>query len=118
PLTGVARAVGFIEAVGREHDIDFPVQMTVATTDGETTWAFRYSSEGRSRSLFQSTDISTLRHQYPDNPLLHDLGDDTRLVVSEPLGDLRGAWREVPEASSVTVHGAEDEVRPFAPITP
>ena len=25
----------------------FPVQMTVATTDGDTTWAFRYSSEGQ-----------------------------------------------------------------------
>lgn len=118
PLAGVARAVGFIEQVGRGHGIDFPVQMTVATSDGDTTWAFRYSSEGRSRSLFQSTDISTLRHQYPDNPLLHDLSDETRLVVSEPLGDLRGAWREVPESSSVTVHGTEDEVRPFAPITP
>ena len=118
PLGGVARAVGFIEQVGRGHGIDYPVQMTVATSAGDTTWAFRYSSEGRSRSLFQSTDISTLRHQYPDNPLLHDLSDETRLVVSEPLGDLRGAWREVPEASSVTVHGAEDEVRPFAPVTP
>ena len=118
PLGGVARAVGFIEQVGRGHGIDYPVQMTVATSDGDTTWAFRYSSEGRSRSLFQSTDISTLRHQYPDNPLLHDLSDETRLVVSEPLGDLRGAWREVPESSSVTVHGAEDEVRPFAPVAP
>ncbi|HSO63905.1 MAG TPA: class II glutamine amidotransferase [Ornithinibacter sp.] len=118
PLAGVARAVGFIEEVAGRHGIEYPVQMTVATTDGDTTWAFRYSSEGRSRSLFQSTDISTLRHQYPDNPLLHDLSDETRLVVSEPLGDLRGAWREVPESSSVTVHGVEDEVRPFAPLTP
>ena len=118
PVAAVARAVGFIEAVGREHGIDFPVQMTVATTDGETTWAFRYSSEGRSRSLFHNTDISTLREQYPDNPVLHDLSDDTRLVVSEPLGDLRGAWREVPEASSLAVRGAEDEVRPFVPVAP
>jgi predicted glutamine amidotransferase len=115
---GVARAVGFIEEVAGRHGIEYPVQMTVATTDGDTTWAFRYSSEGRSRSLFQSTDISTLREQYPDNPLLHLVSDDARLVVSEPLGDLRGAWREVPEASSVTVHGGEDEVRPFTPVAP
>ena len=80
--------------------------MTVATTDGETTWAFRYSSARQSRSLFHSTDMSTLRHQYPDNPVLHDLSDDARLVVSEPLGDLQGAWREVPESSYVVVHGA------------
>ena len=92
--------------------------MTVATTDGDTTWAFRYSSEGRSRSLFQSADVSTLRHQYPDNPVLHELSDDTRLVVSEPLGDLRGAWHEVPESSYVVVRGGDDEVHPFTPVLP
>ena len=118
PPAAVARAVGFIEDVGRRHGVEFPVQMTVATTDGDTTWAFRYSSEGRSRTLFQSTDISTLREQYPDHPLLHGLSDDTRVVVSEPLGDLRGAWREIPESSSITVHGADDEIRPFVPVAP
>jgi predicted glutamine amidotransferase len=92
--------------------------MTVATTDGETLYAFRYSSEGRSRSLFQSTDISTLRHQYPDNPLLAQLSDDARLVVSEPLGDLRGAWQEVPESCCVTVHGGEQVLRSFEPVSP
>ena len=118
PPAAVARAVGLIEDVGRRHGVEFPVQMTVATTDGDTTWAFRYSSEGRSRTLFQSTDISTLREQYPDNPLLHGLSDDTRVVVSEPLGDLKGAWREIPESSSLTVHGADDEIRPFVPVAP
>ena len=118
PPAAVARAVGLIEDVGRRHGVEFPVQMTVATTDGNTTWAFRYSSEGRSRTLYQSTDISTLREQYPDNPLLHGLSDDTRVVVSEPLGDLKGAWREIPESSSLTVHGADDEIRPFVPVAP
>jgi glutamine amidotransferase len=118
PPAGVARAVALVEDVGRRHGIEFPVQMTVATTDGDTTWAFRYSSEGRSRSLFQSTDVSTLRHQYPDNPVLHELSDDTRLVVSEPLGDLQGAWHEVPESSYVVVHGGDDEVHPFTPVLP
>jgi len=45
PRAGVARAVGLIEEVGRTHGVPFPVQMTVATTDGDSTWAFRYSSE-------------------------------------------------------------------------
>jgi glutamine amidotransferase len=92
--------------------------MTVATTDGETTWAFRYSSEGRSRSLFHSADVSTLREQYPDNPLLHQVSDDARLIVSEPLGDLRGAWREVPEASCVTIRAGQEEISSFAPAVP
>ena len=116
PPTAVARAVGLIEETGRRHGVEHPIQMTVATTDGDTTWAFRYSSEGRSRSLFHSTDVSTLRQQYPDNPLLHGLGDDARLVVSEPLGDLHGAWREVPESTCLTVRGGHEAMKPFAPL--
>jgi predicted glutamine amidotransferase len=115
PPTAVARAVGLVEATGARHGIAHPVQMTVATTDGDTTWAFRYSTEGRSRSLFHSTDVSTLRHQYPDNPVLHVLSDNARLVVSEPLGDLVGAWREVPESSCLVVHGGGEDLHPFAP---
>lgn len=115
PVPAVARAVGLVEETGLRHGIEHPIQMTVATTDGETTWAFRYSSEGRSRSLFHSTDIATLRLQYPDNPVLHELSDDTRLVVSEPLGELYGAWREVPEATCVIVRGGEEEIVPFSP---
>jgi predicted glutamine amidotransferase len=115
PPGAVARAVGLIEDTGRRHGIEHPIQMTVATTDGETTWAFRYSSEGRSRSLFHSADISTLRHQYPDNPILRQLSDDARLVVSEPLGSLEGAWIEVPESTCLVVHGADEEKHAFAP---
>jgi glutamine amidotransferase len=117
PPAAVARAVGLIEETGGRHGIEHPIQMTVATTDGETTWAFRYSSEGKSRSLFHSTDISTLRQQYPDNPVLHDLSDDARLVVSEPLGDLRGAWREVPESTCLVVQGGREEMHEFSPTT-
>jgi predicted glutamine amidotransferase len=115
PPAAVARAVGFIEETGRRHGEAFPLQMTVATTDGESFYGFRYSSEGRSRSLFHSTEVSTLREQYPDNPLLRDVSDDARLVVSEPLGDLRGAWREVPESTCVVIRQGEQEMRPFTP---
>jgi glutamine amidotransferase len=118
PRGAVARAVGLIEEAGHRQGVDHPIQMTVATTDGETTWAFRYSSENRSRSLFHSTDIATLRAHYPENTTLHELADDARLVVSEPLGDLKGAWREVPESSCVEVHGGEERLHPFAPTAP
>src|SRR6185312_12545599 len=115
PLAAVAAAVGHIEGVGRSHGIDYPLQMTVATTNGDSTWAFRYSSEGRSRTLFHSTDVTTLRAHYPDNVMIEQLSDDARLVVSEPLGDLLGAWQEVPEATSVVVHDGEVEFHPFRP---
>jgi predicted glutamine amidotransferase len=115
PPGAVARAVGMIEETGRRHGVEHPIQMTVATTDGETLWAFRYSSEGRSRSLFHSTDVSALRAQYPDNPVLQRISDDARLVVSEPLGGLRGAWREIPESTCVVVRKGQEELLPFTP---
>ncbi len=111
----VSRAVGLIEDVGRRNGETFPMQMTVATTDGESFYGFRYSSEGRSRSLFHNADVHTLREQYPDNPLLRDLSDDARMVVSEPLGSLQGAWLEVPESTCVVIRGGQQEQVPFAP---
>ena len=118
PPTAMARAVGLVEVIGRRRGVRYPIQMTVVTTDGDAMWAFRYSSEGSSRSLFHSTDVSTLQAQYPDNPILHGLSDDARLIVSEPLGDLRGAWREIPESTCVLVHGGREELRPFTPTEP
>lgn len=115
PPAAVERAAGFIEATGRAHGVEQPIQMTVATTGGTSIWAFRYSSEGASRSLFFSTAVEALRAQYPDNPVLHQLSTEARLVVSEPLGDLAGAWNEVPESSYGVVQEGQDELRPFAP---
>ncbi len=115
PLAAVERAVGFIEAAGRKQGVENPVQMTVATSDGDSLWIFRYSSERESRSLFYSSDIETLRDQYPDHPELHNLSTDARLVVSEPLGDLAGAWNEVPESSCGVIRQGQGELRPFTP---
>jgi len=115
PPTAVERAVGFIEETGHRHGVEEPIQMTVATTNGSSVWAFRYSSEGTSRSLFYSTAAETLRAQYPDNPVLHELSAEARLIVSEPLGDLAGVWNEVPESSYCTIQEGQDELRPFVP---
>jgi predicted glutamine amidotransferase len=115
PPAAVGRTVGFIEQVGRDRGVVHPIQMTVATSDGRKTWAFRYSSQGRSRSLFFSTKVATLRAQYPDNPTLHTLSNETRLIVSEPFGKLLGAWQEMPESSCGVIGGGQDELRTFSP---
>jgi len=116
PPTAVQRAIGLVESVGKDHRVKYPFQGTIATTDGECVWAFRYSSEGKSRSLFFSTDVRTLREMYPKNELLRDLSDESRLIVSEPLGDeLPGAWNEVPESSWGVIQPGQDELHPFTP---
>ena len=115
PVAAVERMVGFLEEAGRRHGIDLPVQMTVATSDGRSVWAFRYSSERDSRSLYFSTRMDTLRALHPESEELARLSDETRVVVSEPLGDLAGAWNEVPESHVGIVQAGEDELRPFVP---
>ena len=118
PPSAVGRAVGLIEDVGRRAGVEHPIQMTVATSDGRSVWAFRYSSEGDSRSLFFSTRVDTLREQHPEVAILQELSDESRLVVSEPLGDLKGAWNEVPEAYYGVVQAGQDVLRPFTPHPP
>jgi predicted glutamine amidotransferase len=116
PPAAVARAIGLVEATGRDHGVEHPFQGTIATTDGESIWAFRYSSERQSRSLFFSTNVLTLRELYPENELLRGVSDEARLVVSEPLGDeLPGAWNEVPEGSYGVIQPGADELHPFTP---
>jgi predicted glutamine amidotransferase len=116
PPGAVARAVGFVEEVGHRHGIEYPVHMTAAASDGESIWVFRYSSEKATSSLFFSTDVTQLRQLYPDLEILHKLGAETRLIVSEPLRDLPGAWNEVPEGSWGVVRPGDDEIQPFVPL--
>jgi glutamine amidotransferase len=96
PVEAVARTIGLVEAAGRRKGVKYPFQGTIATTDGERTWAFRYSSEGKSRSLFFTGHVPTLRELY-----------------SEPIGDLPGAWNEVPESSYGVIGHGEDRLSRF-----
>ena len=115
PPKAVERMVGFVEEVGHRHGVEHPIQMTIGTSDGKSVWAFRYSSEGHSRTLFYSTDVRTVRDLHPELEVLQLVSEETRIVVSEPLGDLSGAWNEVPESSYGVVQDGEDELRPFRP---
>lgn len=118
PPAAIEGAVGLVEEVAARHGIANPFQGTIATTNGETIWAFRYSSEGKSRSLFYTTDVPTLRKLYPQRELYEEVSEDSHMVVSEPLGDMPGVWNEVPEATCRIVGQGHDEERPFRPRTP
>ena len=114
PIAGVERAIRMVEKVAHEHDIAFPVQATIGLTDGATVWAFRYSSQGRTRTLFHSVDIATLQKLYPDADRFREFGARARVVVSEPLIDLPGAFVEVPESTVMILdHDSGYEHRPF-----
>ena len=118
PLTALELMVGFVEEVGHRHEVEYPLMMTVATTDGEQIIAARYSSEGQSRSLYFSTEAHALKAQHPDIEELQELSDETRAIVSEPLGDVVGAWNKVPESSIGVVRPGQDELYVFTPRRP
>jgi glutamine amidotransferase len=118
PPGAVEKAIGLVEEIGHRHGVQYPFQGTIATTNGEKLWAFRYSSEGKSRSLYFSTAYDTLKMLYPDDPRLDDFDEESRIVVSEPLGDVAGVWNPVPEASWGVVQPGPDELSTFRPAAP
>jgi predicted glutamine amidotransferase len=113
PADAVARTIGLVEHVGHAKGVEHPFQGTIATSNGEQMWCFRYSSERKSRSLFFTRSVETLRGLYPDRDIVFEVSEETRLVVSEPIGNLPGAWQEVPESSYGIVGGGEDSLHTF-----
>lgn len=103
PIDGMARAIREVERIGALLSVPNPVQGTFAVSDGTTLWAFRYSTEHRSRTLFYSEDVETMQATYPDIDRFKMFRRGARVVVSEPLTDLPGVFIEVPESTVVIV---------------
>jgi hypothetical protein len=51
----------------------------------------------------------------PDNERLQQLSEGDRVIVSEPLSDLAGAWIEIPESTGLMVPDGAYERVPFNP---
>ena len=118
PLGALEQAVGFVEAKGREHGVDYPVQGTFGISNGERLWGVRYSSEHASRTLYLSADRQTVQALHPDNPRFQRMTDEDRMIVSEPLSDLPGVWIAVPESTALVIQPGVDEQVPFEPRMP
>jgi predicted glutamine amidotransferase len=115
PVGAMEQAVGFVEATARQRGVESPVQGTFGVSDGERLWAIRYSSEHASRTLFASADVDALRRLHPENEKLQQLSEGDRVVVSEPLADLSGAWHEIPESTALIIADGQLEQQPFEP---
>jgi len=115
PKQAVEKAIGLVEKLARQNGTEFPIQMTLGITDGEKLYAFRYSSEGDSRSLFYSESADTIKALYPNHHKARDLTPNMRAVVSEPLGELPGVWLPVDESTMLVVEHGQVEKMPFSP---
>jgi predicted glutamine amidotransferase len=78
--------------------------MTAAASDGRKLYAFRYSSDGASPSLFfcVGQSFTDAHGRYRLTP-----GDGSLLVLSEPLDEAPESWREVPEGHMLTAEGGD-----------
>lgn len=112
PLAALERMAGLIEATGARLGVEHPLQMTLGVSDGDCLYAVRYSSERDSRSLYHSTDMGALQATYPE---LEQFSPDARLVVSEPIRDLPGAWSRIPESSALVLKGGAVQAHDFRP---
>ena len=115
PVAALEKAVGLVEATAVKHGIDHAIQASMGLSDGERLWAFRYSTERRSRTLFVSSEASDIKRLHPENQRLARLRDEDRVIVSEPLADLTGVWHKLPESSVLVVQPGADEQLPFRP---
>jgi predicted glutamine amidotransferase len=116
PIGALERVVGRIEDVATAHGIADVMQGSFGISDGDHLWAVRYSTAGKSRSLFASNDIDAVKRLHPDNERLRLAHEGDRVIVSEPFADLSGAWTEIPESTAVTVHrGGAMELADFRP---
>lgn len=116
PPGAVARATGLIEEAAARRGIEHPVRMTLAVSDGTTIWAFRYASTGDPPSLYYSVRAEAIRAQYPDDPVMRQLSESSRLIVSEPPADLEGAWAEMPASSYCVILDGHEDLHDFAPL--
>ncbi len=114
PLGALSRMAGFIEKTGKAHGVEESLWMTVAVSDGQSLWSVRYASDGEAPTLYHSREMDDIYEINPD--LRQQLGRDTRVIVSEPVGRFAEMWEPVPQNMSLEVRGERLEPRPFTPV--
>jgi glutamine amidotransferase len=116
PIGGVERMAGFVEQTARDQGVTQSLWMTIGFTDGNDIHAVRYASDGDAPTLFHTCDTEHLYRLNKDLRGSHS--GKTRLIVSEPIGNLAEAWIEIPQNTAVTFHAGEAVSRPFRPQLP
>lgn len=92
PIGGMKRAIEKISILQKAHEATEPLRLSAALSDGKSIWAFRYSSDYQSPSLFYGT------------PDLHNKKSHSKLIntiASEPFDDDADHWMPVEESKVV-----------------
>ena len=83
PVQAMNETLREVRAAMQAAGVSEPLRFTATLTDGETLWAFRWSSDARPPSLYFRPQPGGL------------------LLVSEPIDGTRGNWQEVPHGCTL-----------------
>ena len=108
PAAAMAKTVAEIEEVARAEGVEGLLNMTVAVSDGERVFAFRYSTDHVSPSLYFICEEGLAARVRGDV-------DNAVLVLSEPLDEATDVWTELPEAHMLVATAGTVTLTPFTP---
>jgi predicted glutamine amidotransferase len=112
PGPALARTLALVEDVMAAAEVKEPLRAAMAFSDGKTITALRYSTDKQSPTLcyLAGGDL------YMRDRRIHLAdGEDTLLILSEPLDGAEDRWAEVPEATLITSKGSNVALSPFKP---
>jgi glutamine amidotransferase len=109
--SAIREMVRVIEETGRAKGIAQSLWMTLAISDGETLWGFRYGSDGKGPSLYISPDIAQLERINP--AIKGKFGDFAACLVSEPIGNYQDIWHPIPDNAMVIIGNQQITERSF-----
>ena len=93
--------IAIVEGARRAARVTEPFQCAVSASDGLTTWAVRYASDGvEPRTLYYSTHRDALCDFEKCETVLPT---GATIIASEPLGAVGGAWTRVEPSTLLRV---------------
>ena len=110
-ISGITEMVKAVKAEGKKAGVSGDLWMTLAISDGDSLWGFKYGSDGTGPSLYISPSVEELSRLNPH--VEEKFGDFAVCIVSEPIGNYQQTWRVVPENSVVVVSDENIEVKSF-----
>jgi glutamine amidotransferase len=106
------QTVADIRALMCRNDVEEPLRLTAALADGNRILAVRWSSDGKSPTMYYGTG-SDIWIEQGDVRFVEGTG--SVIVLSEPLDGINGSWHEVPESSFLCVEDGRVKVTSFEP---
>lgn len=93
PIKAVSRAIQSAMEIMEQHKASEPFRASIALSNGESIWAFRYSSDQSSPSLYFGSPRTRADSVTVGNPI--------NTIASEPLDHSKDHWTKVPESSGI-----------------